>query len=105
MARPTHHFYVHHKANKKNRKKQPKPLTAFDNFMIMASFVYPLSGLPQVFSVWHGGSVSVLTWTFFLCFGFFSLAYGIIHNVKPMIIQNIIWTFIDVAIVIGGLRN
>lgn len=103
MTRPTHHFWVHRHQNKKKRKQEVR---AFDNFVLALSFVYPLSGIPQALAVWHvDGKVSAATWILFFCFGFISLAYGIIHRIKPMIVTNIIWSFIDLLVIIGAMRH
>jgi hypothetical protein len=70
------------------------------------SFVYPLSGIPQALAVWHGdGRASVLTWSLLFAFGFVSLTYGVIHRIRPMIVTNVIWSFIDLTIIIGAFRS
>jgi hypothetical protein len=104
MVRPTHHYWAHEQHKTKAKRKQE--LKTFDNLVFGLSFVYPLSGIPQAISVWHGdGKASALTWILLTSFGFVSLAYGIIHRIKPMIVTNVIWSFIDIAIIIGILRS
>ena len=97
--RSTHHLHKH----RKNAKKSSK----FDIFVTCLSGVYPLTGVPQAIGVWHGGSTTAtgITWLCFLLFGFIFLAYGIIHKVWPMIIDNVLWTFIDIAVVVGAFTH
>lgn len=103
MALLTHHFWTHKTQSKKKRSKQ---LQRFDNTVFILSFIYPLSGIPQALAVWHGdGKASVVTWIMLFSFGCISLTYALIHRIKPMIVTNIIWSFIDVAIIIGILRH
>lgn len=74
---------------------------------MVASLMYPLSGIPQLISVYHGEveGVSILSWLAFSFFSFLFLLYGIYHKIKPMIIVNLLWFVIDVAIVIGILKH
>jgi hypothetical protein len=106
MAMPTrtHTTQVHRTTKKKGKKRQSKKLTAFDNLVLLLSFVSPLSGIPQAVDIWVGnGSVSILTWTLFFLNGVISLIYGIIHKIKPIIVTNVIWSVIDLAIIVGML--
>lgn len=102
MARSA--YLIHKHRYKKTSKR--KRIREFDRVVLFSSFVYPLSGIPQVLAVWQGdGKVSIVTWILFLLFGFVSLAYGIIHNIKPIIVNNLIWTVIDLCVIVGALRS
>lgn len=72
-----------------------------------AAFVYPLTGVPQAISVLNGNTegVAIISWIGFILFSILFLAYGIVHNVKPMVITNSLWLFVDTAVVIGILIN
>ncbi|MDB5187264.1 MAG: hypothetical protein JWM07_736 [Candidatus Saccharibacteria bacterium] len=87
-----------HLANKKH-------LTLFDKIIILAAFLYPLSGLPQVVEVFNGHTVGVSLWSWlsFVCFSALFLAYGLIHKIAPMIITNILWLVVDSLVIIGLL--
>ena len=97
MSRQHPAFHAH-LANKKR-------LTFFDKVIIAAAFVYPLSGLPQLYEVLHGNvvGVSLMTWLGFIVFSVLFLIYGIIHNIRPMVITNALWLVMDGLVVIGVL--
>lgn len=84
-----------------------KKITPFDTVVVIASFLYPLSGLPQVFQIFRGSTegVSLYSWISFTLFSTIFLAYGLKHNIKPMIITNSIWFVIDSLVIIGLLIN
>ena len=84
-----------------------KKLTTFDIIVIFASFMYPLSGLPQVVQVFQGTTdgVALYSWVSFLVFASIFLTYGIKHRITPMIITNSIWIMVDSLVVIGYLVN
>lgn len=80
-----------------------KRLTNLDKATLFASFTYPLSAIPQVTNVLEGNTagVSLLSWTMFAVFGSVFLCYGVVHNIKPMIINNSLWLIIDALVIIG----
>lgn len=84
-----------------------KHLTLFDKIIIFASFLYPLSGMPQVIEVFNGNTagVSLLSWIGFIgCAGLF-LAYGLIHKITPMIITNTLWLAVDGLVIVGLIAH
>lgn len=93
----SHHLHKH-LAHKRR-------LTNLDKLTLMASFAYPLSGIPQVITVFNGDidGVSLASWVLFAVFGSLFLCYGIVHNIKPMIINNSLWLVIDGLVIIGLL--
>jgi hypothetical protein len=99
MSRQNHIIHAH-----LAKKKQ---LTLFDKIIILAAFMYPLSGLPQVVEVFNGqtAGVSLWSWVGFICFSGLFLAYGMIHKVAPMIITNVLWLAVDSLVIIGLLMS
>ena len=96
----THLFQIH-----LSKKKQR---TTIDKIAACAAFIYPLTGLPQLFQIYGGGNtsgVSIWSWIGFSVFSLFFLAYGIVHKVKPIIIVNFLWLFIDCLVVVGIMIN
>jgi hypothetical protein len=92
-----HNHILHFHISKKKR------ITFFDKFIVIAAFVYPLSGVPQVMQVAQGNAdgVSAWSWGGFMIFSGLFLAYGIVHKIKPMVITNALWLTIDALIVLG----
>jgi len=84
-----------------------KKLTTFDIIVLFASFMYPLSGLPQVIQIFQGTTegVSIYSWISFLVFASIFLTYGLKHRITPMIITNSIWIIVDGLVVISYLLN
>ena len=99
MSRQNHVMHAHLATKKR--------LTLFDKVIILASFMYPLSGLPQVVEVFNGHTVGVSIWSgvAFMCFAALFLACGLIHRITPMIITNILWLAIDGMVIVGLLTN
>lgn len=89
------------------RLAKRKKLTTFDKVIMVAAFIYPLSGLPQVFEVFQGNvsGVSLISWIGFTAFSTLFLIYGIIHQLKPVIITNFLWIIVDVLVIVGVLIN
>lgn len=99
MSRQNHllHFHI----SKRRR------LSWLDKTAVIAAFIYPLSGLPQVVSVLRGNSdgVSVASWLGFVVFCLFFMIYAIVHKIKPMIITNALWLVVDGLILIGVVAH
>jgi hypothetical protein len=99
MSRQNHllHFHISKK----------KHISLFDKMIVIAAFIYPLSGLPQVVAVFSGNAdgVSLLAWLGFICFSILFLVYGLKHEIKPMIITNGLWIVVDGLIVVGVLMH
>ncbi len=74
--------------------------------MLVFSLLYPLSGVPQITEVWNGsGKASLITWLAFTLGSFLGLAYGLVHRLRPLIFSNVLWTFVNFAVIIGILRS
>lgn len=72
--------------------------------MMIASIIQPLAAVPQVIKIWTEQSavgVSLWTWLGFSAVGVVFLFYGIMHRLKPFIINQIIWFVLDALIVLG----
>jgi len=87
--------------------ERKKKLKTFDKFIIVASFVYPLTGLPQVYAVFNGQTdgVSVIAWFGFLAFSALFFAYGFTRKITPMIVTNFLWVIVNSLVIIGTLLN
>ena len=87
------HFHI----SKKRR------LSAFDKVAVVAAFAYPITGVPQIFSVLQGqtSGISLPSWFGFILFALFFLVYGAVHRIKPMIITNALWLLVDSLVVTG----
>lgn len=92
-------YHTHLHLNKKKNR------ALLDKVVSSASYIYPLSGLPQLLLVFGGEieGVSVVSWVMFASFSALFLAYGIVHKVKPMIVVNLLWLVMDILIVLGTL--
>lgn len=77
-----------------------------ENFALIAGIVQPLITLPQIIAIYSNQSaqdVSLLTWLGYLIFGIIFLIYGLVFNLKPIWIGQIIWVTMQLIIVIGIL--
>lgn len=71
------------------------------------AFIMPLTNLPQIIQLFQthvASGLSLQTWVLYLVFGLIPLFYGISNNIKPLIVTNILWTIIDLVMIVGILR-
>ena len=77
-----------------------------ENFALLAGIIQPLITLPQIIAIYGNQSakdVSLLTWMGYLLFGIVFLIYGIVFNLRPIWIGQIIWVTMEIIMVIGIL--
>lgn len=75
-------------------------------FALAAGIVQPLITLPQIIEIYSMQSaqdVSLLTWVGYLIFGITFLVYGLVFNLKPIWIGQIIWVTMQSITVTGIL--
>lgn len=75
-------------------------------FALLAGIVQPLITLPQIIAIYGNQSakdVSLLTWIGYLVFGVTFLIYGIVFNLKPIWVGQMIWVTMQTIVVIGIL--
>lgn len=96
-----HSEHLHHIRHVHRKKKA----SAFDRLIVVISVAYPLSGIPQLVSIYQGNTegVSVISWFIFLVCACLFFTYGVRHRVTPMIVANALWIVVDSLIVIGLL--
>lgn len=91
---------------KRKNKYSKKTVALIDSLMGVVAVIHPLTATPQVYEIYSTQNVtgvSLLTWFGFMLLGFVFLAYGIVHNLKPIILTQTLWFAVDFAIVIGVL--
>lgn len=77
-----------------------------EKMALVAGVLQPMMTIPQVWKIYTAQSaegVSLITWVGFAVFGLVFLVYGIIHNLKPIWITQIIWFSLQIMVVIGIL--
>lgn len=77
-----------------------------ERFALVASIVQPIITLPQIIAIYGNQSakdVSLLTWIGYLVFGITFLIYGLVFNLKPIWIGQVIWVAMQTVTVIGIL--
>jgi uncharacterized protein with PQ loop repeat len=93
-------FHLYKYLNKK------RETTVVDHLMSVAAVIHPLTAIPQVYAIYstHDVSgVSLLTWFGFMTLGLIFLLYGILHKIKPFIVNQVLWFILDFLVVIGVL--
>lgn len=87
----------------KTNKKIKKEILGVAYFVAV---VQPLMVLPQAIEIFSRHSaidVSLLTWVMLLLFNTSNFIYALVFDIKPIIINNAIWMFVDTLVVIGIL--
>jgi uncharacterized protein with PQ loop repeat len=90
-----------------NMEEYPHPdkLKNFvDKLVYFAGIVGVLMTLPQIWLIYFGKTavgLSLISWISYWIIGMIWLFYGIIHKERPIIVLNIMWFFLYLAIIIG----
>lgn len=75
--------------------------------MYAVAFITPFSTVPQIITLFQtkvATGLSLQTWIMYLLFGMVPLAYAIINKIKPLIISNVLWTIIDLIMIVGIIK-
>ncbi len=79
-------------------------VTVVDRAMMVVSIIQPLATIPQVIKIWteqSAAGVSLWTWLGFSVIGVVFLLYGIMHKLRPFILNQILWFMLDALVVIS----
>lgn len=63
-----------------------------------------LATFPQMLEIWlneDAGSVSIISWGYYMVFSIFMAVYGLAHSERPIIITYSLNTITHAAIVVG----
>lgn len=84
--------------------KQSKSKALSSKFMYVVALVFPLTTIPQIVTIFRNHSsvnVSLASWSLYAICALITLVYAITHNLKPLIIEGILWTIMYAAIITG----
>ena len=106
MLNALHHLNKRKRIHLKKEKYPPKEKLKrlMENLIYIVAIAGPIISLAQVYEIWYfknAAGVSLITWTGYFFGSFVWLAYGIIHKEKPLILNGILWIFVNGLIVIG----
>jgi uncharacterized protein with PQ loop repeat len=83
-----------------------KELKELNKAIMIVAIVEPLTTLPQIIDVFtksNVSAVSVLTWGLYALFEVVWVIYGLAIKNRPIVITNILWIVMDLAVVMGVL--
>lgn len=75
-----------------------------DKFIYVASIVYPLMTLPQVYEIFvtrNVAGVSLVTWASYLVFTVIFLIYALNKRIRPLALSYVLWLIVETAVVVG----
>jgi len=101
-----HHHIHKRKQTKEDKKKRLKAKKFIDKLVYVAAAFGPIMTVPQVVQIYvhqSAAGVSAITWGAYLVCAIIWLAYGIIHDEKPIIFTNSTWIFLDFLIGLGAI--
>ncbi|PID32249.1 hypothetical protein CR970_01530 [Candidatus Saccharibacteria bacterium] len=88
-------------------RHQECPHTSFiDRVVYIAAIIQPLTTLPQVYSIYSTrvvAGISLLTWVLYLLVGMVFLVYGIKHMLRPIILNQVLWSCLQISVIVGIL--
>lgn len=85
-------------------KFQKNEMRSIDRAMMFVSILNPLVAIPQAVIIYanqDATNVSLATWLSFMLVGVILTFYSIAHRIRPMIINQILWFIVDIAIIVG----
>lgn len=83
-----------------------KTTTTIDRLMGVAAVLQPMMAIPQIIKIYASKSatdVSLWTWVLLMSIGMIFFAYAIVHRIRPLIVTQLLWTIIDLIIIVGIL--
>jgi hypothetical protein len=72
--------------------------------MYAVAVIMPFSNIPQINQIYSTKVVtglSLFTWVSYMLFGLIPLSYAVLNKLKPLIISNVLWVIIDLAMIYG----
>jgi MtN3 and saliva related transmembrane protein len=110
---PTQNLGMHHlhkrKRVYKKLEKYPHPdkfKRIFDKLIYFVAIFGPLFTIPQVIKIWinhDASSISIFSWSGYLCLSIIWFTYGVLHREKPIIITNTLIFILNLLVVIGTI--
>lgn len=103
-----HHIHLR-KRFFKNIERYPHPkkvVRLVDRGAYFFGIITPFFTIPQLYEIFQKQSaegVSLITWGTFTISSVFWICYGVIHKETPIIISQILWTILQLLIVMGIL--
>lgn len=103
-----HHLHLRKRIHK-NLEKYPhkqKDKQILDIIVYIAGILGPFMTLPQIWKIYieqNAAGVSLLSWISYTIIAGIWVWYGLVHKEKPILISNLIWIFMDFAVVFGIL--
>jgi len=104
-----HHFNIRQRIHRDFEPfPHPKKLIRFiDKAIFFVGIAGPIMTLPQLNKIWierNATGVSLVSWTAYALISLCWLTYGIVHDVKPIIVTYAAWFLIESTIVIGIIK-
>lgn len=75
--------------------------------MLGVGIIMPLVQIPQITTLYSTkvtSGLSLETWIMYLFLCFVPLVYGITYRLPPLIISNIMWTAVNIIVVVGIVK-
>ncbi|RTK95386.1 hypothetical protein EKI60_00325 [Candidatus Saccharibacteria bacterium] len=72
--------------------------------MFAVAFLAPLSNIPQIHTLYSlrvTEGLSLSTWLMYVAFALVQLTYALINRIRPLIISNILWIFVELVMIYG----
>lgn len=100
------HSHIQKRTNQKHEPypKYPKLNNFINRIIYPIGIIGPLMTIPQFVKIWvhqDASSVSVISWSAYLIIAVFWLLYGTIHKEWPIIVSNVLWILMNMAVLVG----
>jgi uncharacterized protein with PQ loop repeat len=108
MTDALHHLHKRKRIHNK-LEQYPHPHISkrvIDRLVYIAGIVGPIMSIPQVLRVWveqEARGISLISYSSYIILDLVWITYGLVHKEKPIVIMYILWTFVNISIVVGAL--
>ncbi len=75
--------------------------------MLFVGVLMPLTQLPQIVTLYTTKvttGLSLETWLMYLVLCCVPIIYGIVYKLPPLIISNVLWTIVNLVVIIGIIK-
>jgi hypothetical protein len=104
-----HHIHKRKRAHNKGLKQFPHPnpwIKFLDKAMIVIAMLSPIMTIPQIWKIFfyqNATGVSALTWGSYVLLNVPWIIYGFVHKERIILINTILWFFINGVVTIGAI--
>lgn len=84
----------------------PAHVRVVDKVAYVAALLGPATTIPQIYQIYSTRSaedISISAWLGFSVYSAFWIVYGIVHRDVPLTLANLLWTVLQLMVMVGAI--